>query len=116
LHPTDKDLNAANFPNLSVASVEYMKKYGPDTFKFMVTPTMPTIPVLISKATKIDTRDIYTKEKSKTLSHNAIRGARELGLDMEKLMRTRKSKEVAGIASEAGFQEFMREFLARQKD
>lgn len=36
LNPGDDALNTANFPNLAVAAVEYMKTFGPITYKNMM--------------------------------------------------------------------------------
>jgi len=58
IHPINGNLNAANFPNLVVASVKYMKKFGLETFKFMAT-TIVTISGLVNKVITKNDRDIY---------------------------------------------------------
>lgn len=104
LHPSDGDLNAANFPNLAVSAIEYHKRYGSDTFKFMVTPTVPIQPGIKEKATILDTRDIYIT-RTQRFSEEAKRGAKELGLDVNKLMGTNSTKEFAVSCG------FVRKFL-----
>jgi len=98
LNLSDGDLNVANFPNLAVAAVEYLKKYEPETYKFMVTSNMPIISGLIQKAITKDNRNIYTEKKAKALSENAIQSAKQLGLNVNKLIKS--VQELAGITVE----------------
>jgi len=74
-----------------------MKKFGPETFKFMAT-TIVTISGLVNKAITKNDRDIYIKAKEKTLSANAIQDTKELGLDVNKLIRTRSAQTNAGVS------------------
>lgn len=71
-------LNAANFPNLTVCCIEYLKKHESDTYKFMVTPNVPVTPGILEKATIIDTRDIYKELMVMKLSIDAFEGAKKL--------------------------------------
>jgi len=41
---------------------------------------------------------VYIKAKEKILSVNAIQGTKELGLDVNKLIRTRSAQNSAGVS------------------
>lgn len=90
LNPTDGDFNIANFPNLGVCSIEYQKKFDSDTFKNIVTPNM-VLSGIVKKALTQETRDIFTRPEEARMSEKAIAGAREIGLDLQKLTMTRSA-------------------------
>lgn len=94
LHPDDKDLNIANFSNLAVASIEYMRKYGGDTFKFMDTPTSLVQPDLMEKAITSETRDIAVIVQ---LTNEEMMAVREMEIDIKTLMGTRKTRDEADL-------------------
>lgn len=106
LHPTDGELNAAYFPNLAVSSIEYLKKFGSKTYKFMVTPNVQTVPGIIDKAISYDKRDIYIRTAPK-LSETAQKRAKELGLDVGKLLGTKNAQHQAKVGSEMTQEDFI---------
>lgn len=60
----------------------------------MVTPNLAIMPGIIQKALTIEKRlDLYTKQKELTVSEEAKIGAREIGLDLEKLTMTKSARE-----------------------
>lgn len=97
LNPKEELLNAVNFPNLSVCSVEYAKQYGSATFKNMVTPTMPHAEGIVEKAIMIDKTTPYTQKIWSELNKYELMGVKELGLDVKKLMSTEASRDEARI-------------------
>lgn len=96
-----------HFPNLAVSSIKYLKKFGSKTYKFMVRPpNVQTVPGIIDKAISYDKRDIYTRAAPK-LSETAQKGAKELGLDVGKLLGTKNAQHQAKVGSEMTQEDFI---------
>lgn len=94
-HPTDTDLDIKNFPSLSVAAIEYMKKFQPEKFKFMHTPNHDQpLPDLKEKATTVDERASVDHLYPIEFSEYARKGAAAIGLNLDKLIQDNLLKRI----------------------
>lgn len=110
LNPDDDTLNTANFPNLAVAAVEYMKTFGPATYKNMVTPQHPVSQNIIRWAQTEDSS--FTSETATHLAHSesALLGASIADLDIAKIQGTQAGRRAMDIEGPTGLEEFLRAF------